>query len=93
MEYPHKKKTKPRVNTKNQNHPKHRHQTRYAIINIQGHTSHQEPRNPNTADSEKCNTMGTQGKNFKITITNMLKDLKDDMTKPINEVCGKQCNK
>lgn len=48
-----------------------------------------QPSNPTTADPEKS-TAEAPDKVFKTAFVNMLKDLKDDMNKFINELCETQ---
>jgi hypothetical protein len=57
------------------------------IINTQYNMSPVELSNPTTADPEKCNINESPGRDFKIAIMNMFKDLKEDINKSLNEVC------
>lgn len=46
-----------------------------------------EPRNPITVGPERCNTAEAQDRDFKITIRNMVKDLKEDVNKFFSADC------
>lgn len=45
----------------------------------------QKASNPNAIDCIRCNLAETQEKDFKIAIMSVLKDLKEDMNKSLNE--------
>lgn len=61
-----------------------RHQHKNTIQQSQDNISPPEPSNPTATGHEKCNIAKAQG--LQTVITNMLKDLEDDMNKFINEV-------
>ena len=61
--------------------PKHQLQNR--INNSQGKISALESINPTT---EKCSIAEAQDKDSKVAIMNMYKDIKEDMSKYINEI-------
>lgn len=48
-----------------------------------------EPNSSTTVGPEKCNVAESQYKDFKLTILNMFKDLKESMSEYFNEVCKK----
>lgn len=52
-----------------------------------------ESSSPITVDPDKYNVDRIQCKNFKVSIMNMFKDLKEDMYKSLNKLCESTINK
>jgi hypothetical protein len=56
-------------------------------MNSQENVPALEASNPIARGSGKCNISEAQDKNFKISIINIFKDIKERMNKSLNEVC------
>lgn len=52
-----------------------------------------ESSSPITVDTDKYNVDRIQCKNFKVSIMNMFKDLKEDMYKSLNKLCESTISK
>lgn len=64
--------------------PKHQHKS---YSNSQNNMPSSETSNSSTIVQKKCNRAEVQNKNFKKTIMNMFKDLKDNSNKDLKEIC------